>query len=82
MLDTTKLIYGFFVFRLFRYSYFHVAIGLMYFQSVGLSLSQALTGRRISQASGTLFSLRGLSCLPSGSGGWKQACGHLMQPHA
>lgn len=43
MLDTTKLIYGFFVFRLFRYSYFHVAIGLMYFQSVGLSLSQALS---------------------------------------
>ena len=43
MLDTTKLIYGFFVYRLFRYSYFHVAIGLVYFQSVGLSLSQALS---------------------------------------
>ncbi len=43
MLDTTRLIYGFFVYRLFRYSYFHVAIGLVYFQSVGLSLSQALS---------------------------------------
>ncbi|MCV0428902.1 MAG: MFS transporter [Roseibium sp.] len=43
MLDTTKLIYGFFIYRLFRYSYFHVAIGLVYFQSVGLSLSQALS---------------------------------------
>jgi len=43
MLDSTKLIYGFFIYRLFRYSYFHVAIGLIYFQSVGLSLSQALS---------------------------------------
>ena len=43
MSDTTKLIYGFFVYRLFRYSYFHVAIGLVYFQSVGLTLAQALS---------------------------------------
>ena len=43
MVRTTGLIYGFFAYRLLRYSYFHVAIGLMYFQSVGLSLSQALS---------------------------------------
>lgn len=43
MLDTSRLIYGFYVYRLFRYSYFHVAIGLIYFQSVGLTLAQALS---------------------------------------
>lgn len=43
MPETKKLIFGFFVYRLFRYSYFHVAIGLVYFQSIGLTLAQALS---------------------------------------
>ncbi len=41
-MKTKKLINAFYIFRMLRYSYFHVAIGLLYFQSIGLSLAQAL----------------------------------------
>lgn len=54
-----RTIYGFYIYRLLRYSYFHVAIGLVYFQSVGLSLSAALSLESIYYISKAIFDVPG-----------------------
>ena len=59
MREISHLILGFYAFRLFRYSYFHVAIGLIYFQSVGLTLSQALSLESIYYISKAIFDIPG-----------------------
>ncbi len=57
--EVRHLILGFYAFRLFRYSYFHVAIGLIYFQSVGLTLSQALSLESVYYVSKAIFDIPG-----------------------
>lgn len=57
--EVRHLVLGFYTFRLFRYSYFHVAIGLVYFQSVGLTLSQALSLESVYYVSKATFDIPG-----------------------
>ena len=53
------LLRGFYLYRLLRFSYFHVAIGILYFQSCGLTLVQSLSVESVYYVAKSVFDLPG-----------------------